>query len=270
MKKISIFSYSDPISFLKDYLKSLPSKGHGQLRQWAQQLGIHTTLMSQIMSGSRHFSTELALEMCDILKLPQLESDYFLNLVESQKAATIKLKKYYQNKMNAIKNSSENLVNRVKTDKHLTEKEQAQFYSSWKYQAIRLCCSLGEGVTISEIHNKFFIPEDEILKILEFLREAHLVTSDGNRFKIGSRFTHLDKNSIYLSRHHLNWRLKAINRAPTLSDQELMYTAPFSIGKKDFKEFRERCVLLIQEFMEIAKKSEAEELACFNLDLFFM
>ncbi|MNL02682.1 hypothetical protein D3C87_1231990 [compost metagenome] len=97
-----------------------------------------------------------------------------------------------------------------------------------------------------------------------------MLIAEGNRFIVGSRFTHLEKGSIYLPRHHSNWRLQAMERATFLTDEELMYTAPFSISKKHFSEFREKCLLHIQDFGKIARESTPEEMACFNMDLFFI
>ena len=78
------------------------------------------------------------------------------------------------------------------------------------------------------------------------------------------------KKSPFLARHHVNWRLKAIQYSETLTDQELMYSANISISKIDFDSFREELVMLIQKFVKLVEKSPAEEIAQFNLDFFWI
>jgi len=269
-KNISIFDYKTDTSYLKAYLKSQPKEGYGLLKKWAEELGIHTTLMSQIMSETRTFTEEQALELVTLLALPKLESEFFLTLVKHKRSSTIKLKSYYQEKLTALKKQSEKISERVQTDRSLSEEEKAIFYSSWMFSAVRIACSLNEGQTVEQLHKKLDIPLDEITKIVDFLRETQMIVAKGQQFEVGSRFTHLAKGSIYLPRHHTNWRLQAVERAPLLTDTELMYTAPFSISKKHFAAFREKCLLHIQDFQSIARDSTPDEMACFNMDLFWV
>ncbi|MFN9066918.1 MAG: DUF4423 domain-containing protein, partial [Bdellovibrionales bacterium] len=196
------------------------------------------------------------------------EKDYFLELLRFERAGTQKLKKYNQNKIKELSSKALNLSQRIETDRKLTERESSIFYSSWLYSAIRLSCSIGEGLTIDEITEKLKISRSQVLSAIEFLRESGFVKQNGARFEIGTQYTHLGKDSPYLNRHQSNWRVKALQKIDHLTDQELMYTAPFSISEKDFPVLREQMVGVIQEFLKTVKASEGELVACFNLDLF--
>jgi len=135
------------------------------------------------------------------------------------------------------------------------------------YSAVRLCCSIGEGQTLDEISEKLQLARSQVLTAIEFLREAGFVKQNGARFEIGSQYTHLGKGSPYLNRHHTNWRVKALQKIDHITDEELMYTAPFSISEKDFGVLREQMVGVIQEFLKTVKASQGETVACLNLDL---
>jgi uncharacterized protein (TIGR02147 family) len=262
------------VEYLKAHLKSQPKHGHGLLKQWAEVLSIHTSHLSQIMNESRNFTEEQALDLVSLLLLPKLEGEYFMALVGYKNASTKRLRDYYLQKIEVLKKQSEKISERVTTDKNLSDEEKAIFYSSWIYSAVRVACSLEQGrthgKTIEELHREFRIQTKDLVKIVDFLREAQMLIAEGNRFVVGSRFTHLEKVSIFLPKHHTNWRLQAIERSSLLSDEELMYTAPFSISKKHFAEFREKCLLYIQEFVKTARESTPEEMACFNMDLFMI
>lgn len=272
--KISIFLMNSDVKFLKAHLRAQPKNGRGLLKKWAEALGIHTSLMSQIMSETRTLTEEQALDLTHELSLPQLESEYFMTLVRLKNAGTSRLRKYHEEKLENYRRESNQVSARVQTDQNLSEKEKATFYSSWIYSAVRITCSIAtekqDGKTIDDLHRELRVNKKDLLKIIEFLREAQLLKSEGDRFVVGSRFTHLEKASIHLPRHHMNWRMQAAERATLLSDEELMYTAPFSISEADFAELREKSLLHIQEFLKTARDSTPEKAACFNLDLFYL
>jgi uncharacterized protein (TIGR02147 family) len=266
MDKKTIFNFADYRLFLKNYLKEMP-KSHGALKAWAEHLKVHSTLISQVMMGKRDFTEEQALELCDFLGLSTLEKDYFLELLRLERAGTTKLKKYHHEKIRELSAKALKLSERIETERKLTEQESSIFYSSWMYSAVRLCCSIGEGQTIDEISEKLQIPRAQVLIVIEFLRKTDFVKQNGARFEIGSQYTHLGKGSPFLNRHHLNWRVKALQKIDHTTDEELIYTAPFSISEKDFAVLREQLVGVIQQFLKTVKSSEGETVALFTMDL---
>lgn len=60
----------------------------------------------------------------------------------------------------------------------------------------------------------------------------------------------------------------AINSLKNTETEEMNFTAPMTISKKDFHIIREKIVKLIQESIEVAKASEAEDLAIMTIDFF--
>ncbi len=267
MDKKTIFNFQNYRDFLKNYLKELP-KSHGVLKAWAEHLKVHSTLVSQVMMSKRDFTEEQALDLCDFIGLGALEKDYLLELLRLERAGTNNLKKYHQMKLKELSSKALKLSERIETERKLTEQESSIFYSSWVYSAIRLSCSIGSGLTIDEVAEKLSVPRTQILSAIDFLRESGFVKQNGARFEIGTQYTHLGKGSPYLNRHHANWRVKALQKIDHMTDQELMYTAPFSISEKDFSILREQMVGVIQEFLKTVKASEGETVACLNLDLF--
>jgi uncharacterized protein (TIGR02147 family) len=266
MSKKSIFSFENYRLFLKNYIKELP-KAHGTLKAWAEHLNVHTTLISQVMTAKREFTEEQAFDLTEFLGLSSMEKDYFLELLRFERAGSAKLKSHHKAKLTELSTKALKLSERIETERKLTEQECSIFYSTWLYSAIRLCCSVGDGQTIDDLSEKLQIPRPQVLIVLDFLRETRFVKLEGAKYTIGSQYTHLGKDSPYLNRHHSNWRVKALQKMDHVTDQELMYTAPFSISKKDFPILREHLVGVIQEFLKTVKASEGEIVACFNMDL---
>ena len=263
----TIFHFLKYREFLRFYLRELP-RSRGALKAWAQHLGVHSTLVSQVMIGKRDFTEEQAYDLSLLLGLNQIEKEYFLELLRLERAGTRSLKQHHEARLQALKQQALKLSERISTDRQLTDQESAQFYSSWIFSAVRLCCSIAQGQTAEEISQKLSLPRTRVLEVLEFLRESGFVHQDRVRYTLGTQYTHLGKDSPFLIRHHSNWRMRALQRSDTLSDQELMYTAPFSISEKDFPILREQLVAAIQEFLKTVKASQGEMVACLNMDLF--
>ena len=87
---------------------------------------------------------------------------------------------------------------------------------------------------------------------------------------MGPQSVHLARTSPHLHQHHANWRLRAISSSDKISAEELMYTGPMSLSLSDFKKLRLRLAEVVKEVTDVAILSEAEDMACFNLDFFWI
>lgn len=268
---MNIFDFSDYRAFLRAHFAQSPKKGRGKFLELAQSLRMHPTAISQIFSGIREFSDEQALEISELLDLVPIESNYFRLLVRFENAGTQKLKNSLKSEIENVRRESKSLVTRVKTEKVLTDTEKAIFYSSWLYSGCRLYCSTSEsGRTLDEIFHYFQISRSKAINIMEFLTRTNLIIFENEKYRMGSQSTFVDRHSPFLPKHLSNWRLKALQKVDTLNDEELMFSAPFSVSKKDFPELREKLAQTIKEFTTIVKDSESEEIACLNIDLFWI
>lgn len=266
-----IFDFSNYRSFLKDFLKKKGSQKHGQIAKMANAIGVQPTLMSMVLAGKRDLSNEQSLELAHYLELAPLEKEYLILLVQHERAGSFRLKSYLKEKLEKIKSDAINTENRFGHEKVLSDQEQAVFYSSWLYSAIRLFCSTdNKGKTLDEICLKFSLPRPQAYNIVSFLKSAGLIVEEKDRLKLGVSRTFLNKNSVHISRNHLNWRMRALQNLEFMQDQEMMFTAPFSISISDFEKLRLQMAELIQNFLSLVKDSPAEEVACLNIDLFYV
>jgi transcription initiation factor IIE alpha subunit len=169
-------------------------------------------------------------------------------------------------KKNKIKKRSLNLSERLDKDREISDTEKAIFYSSWHHSCIWVYISLEGGKTRDEIHIRTGIDKTQINKVLSFLKEINICHEvDGKYFQKEGRM-HLDKNSPHLKQHHINWRIKAIQKLDHPSEEDLNFTAPLSLSKKDFEKIRERLVSFIQELSSTVEKTTPEEIYLVNLD----
>lgn len=267
---MNVFEYLDYRSFLRNYIDHLPKRGRGEINKMAAFLAVHPSLLSQILSDQKNLSLEQAQLMAEHLGLTTQETEYFLCSVQFQRAGTAKLRTYFKEKLTQLKNNSIELSERVRQDRQLTEEEKSIFYSHWLYAAIWLQTSLFEGQTLDQVVERFEISRERAAEILRFLVETQLCVLEKGRYLMGPQSIHLSRTSVHLTKHHTNWRLRAIEASDKISQDEMMYTAPISVSKADFKKIRARLADVIKELTDVVIKSEAEEIACFNLDFFLI
>lgn len=266
-----IYKYTDYAAYLKDYIGHRPRNGRGEISRMALEIGVHTTLMSLILSGQRDLSAEQCFDLARYLNLTESEQEFFSTMAQYRRAGNNRLKSHLKAKLQLQKDAAIKAERHFEHEKKLTEHHQAQFYSSWIYSAIRLFCTTEErGKSLDQIVEKFSLTRQKTLHYLEFLLEAGLILTENDLYKMGVSRTFLERGSIYLSKHHTNWRLQAIQKVDEITDQELMFTSPISVSRDDFENIRTEISSMIQKISARVKDSPAEDVACLNIDLFFI
>lgn len=266
-----IFNFSEYRRFLADYIGKLPKKGYGEAKKIAEHLSVSSTYISQVFNGQKDLSLEQADVLADYLGLKNLERDYFIFLIEKERAGTKKLKAYWNERLEEIKKNSLTIARRINPNRVLTDEEKSIFYSSSLFSAVHLFSSTHKkGRTIEEVKDRFEISRPKAIQILNFLCEIDLCKTQDGFFQMTENHTHIGKGSPHLLKHHANWRIKAIQYSEELSDEELMYTANVSISKNDFQKLREEMIQFIKSFVTAAQASDAEEIATFHLDFMWI
>jgi uncharacterized protein (TIGR02147 family) len=265
---MSIFECNDYRVFIDKRLTTLQKVEKGIKTKIAEQLNVNASMISQVLSGSKELTQEQAIKLAQFFGLQKLETDYFLILVQMERAASKELKKYYAEKMEQLKKESLKISKRIQSEKDLTDLERSVFYSSKVYSSVHLFTSLGEGKTLMEIMDKFNFKKNRALEIISFLINAGLIVENDGIYKMEGKSTHVEKGSPFLLNHHINWRVAAVDKSERISNEEMMYTVNFSVSKKDFLKVREELVQSIQRVIETVKDSPAEEMANLNIDLF--
>jgi uncharacterized protein (TIGR02147 family) len=266
-----IFQFSSYRDYLKAHLKQLPKQGYGESKRMAEELSVSSTYMSQVFSGIKELSPEQTTVLSEYLGHSKLESEYFFYLVQKERAGTHKFKKFCEQKLSEIVEQSRKLSERVSYKKELTEEQKSIFYSNAVYSAVHLFTSTGKnGRTIDEIAERFELSRAKASEIIRFLAETGLCSEDSGRYSMGTQSTHVGTGSPHLLKHHANWRIRAIQASEDLDSKELMYTVNVSLSEKDFEVLREEMVEYIDKFLKRIYPSPAEEIACFNMDFFWI
>ncbi|OFZ49131.1 MAG: hypothetical protein A2381_16160 [Bdellovibrionales bacterium RIFOXYB1_FULL_37_110] len=269
MSSIKIYHYLNYKDFINNFIKDCPKGGRGQLLKISSYLAVHSTLISQVLRGHKDFTLEQAYKLSEYFGFNEIETDYFITLVQYEKAGTVNLKTYFEKQLRKIRDDFQNVSSRVVTKTELDNEDKAVYYSDWTYMAVWLLTSIPEFNNINKIAAQLELPAKRITRIMEFLIKVGLCAADENGdIHMGISKTHLESNSPLVNKHHVNWRLKAIENYNKMTSAELAFTVPITISKKDFRKIKNDILEFIEKASETVSSSPAEELACLNIDLF--
>ncbi len=268
MMKNSIFEYDNYKQFALDWVKTKAQKGRGQLSRIAEHLNISSVSVSYIFSGERNLSEEQALELSEFLGLNEIESDYFLLLVQFARAGSKKLEQKYLKQISELKIKAQDLKARVPEHPEMDESAKARFYSNWYFSGIRLLSSIDGVDDIDSIVELLNLPKPRVREVLDFLLRYGLCIQKNGKLAMGPQRTHIDAKSALVAAHHRNWRLKAIENFDQIAEDELSFTGPMTLSRVAMREIRSELTELVARVAKLVEPSEAEVLSCINVDLF--
>lgn len=264
-----LFDFEDYKKFLNAKLDDLDEGGRGSRARMSRSIGCQTAYTAQVLRGSSHFSLEQAEAINDFLGHTEDQGLYFLLLVQVAKAGSPRLRQRFQKQIQEIHQNRQLLKNRLQVKEHMAEHHQLIYYSHWIYGAVHALVSIPGFQTPERISERFGISIRQASETLQFLIEVGLLEQNGkNGIKIGKGQIHLGADSPLISKHHLNWRLQAMQAIEKEGQRGLHYSSVVSISKKDEKVIREKIVEVLREIKDVIRESKEEEVYSLNLDLF--
>jgi uncharacterized protein (TIGR02147 family) len=265
----SIFEFVTVNSFLKDRLGD-SSKRKGLKSSLARRLNTQSSYISQILNDQAKLSLEQAFESTFFFQMNSIESKYFLLMNQFERAGTENLKEFYKKEMQVVWMAKDNLQKRFENESEiLPEEAKEQYYSEWIYLATHVLVSIPEFNTPSKIAMKLRATQEKIEHVLQFLVDYNFLDLTNNKYNVGKRSLHLEKNSLHQFRHQLNWRLKAVQQLQnTMDDKNINYAGVYSLSKKDAEQIKENIVRLLKENLKIVAPSKEEVMYCTLIDFF--
>lgn len=268
---MTIFEYKSYKKFVNDWLKLRPKAGHGEFRRFAEHLSVNSTFITQVFRGSVDLSVEQAYKLTQYLGLTDKEKDYFLLLVQVERAGDKSLKDYFQNKLAAAKQESTNLKDRLKASSELKKEHYYQFFSHWHYTVIVLLTALDKYQTAAQISEHLQLPLLQLRPMLDFLMEIGILQETKGKIKIKNLNIFVGQDSESVRRHHQNFRFKSQQFLDNADlSKNLFFTNPAVVSKEDAELIREKLIQFIEQYRKIAVPSPSEELYCLNIDWFKM
>lgn len=265
---MNIFENRDYRQILRLWIEEQPKHGRGILRAWSLELKVHSTLLSQILSGKKELSLEHAEKITHLMHFTESEQEYFLLLLLEARAGTANLKRHFQKKINELAEKSRKISERLKDTKEIPETQKAQFYSSWLYSGVRNLSALENINNSQDLAQRLGLPRELIQEVVDFLIASGLCIIKDGKLSYGPARTHLSPASPFLNNYHQNWRAQAAQKSQLKRDSDLFLTFPMSLSKNDADKLRSMIPDFIEKINKIVGPSPSETVRCLNIDFF--
>jgi uncharacterized protein (TIGR02147 family) len=218
--------------------------------------------------GDRDFSPEQAEALARFFSLRHDEVDYFLLLVEWARAGTPQLREVVDRRLKKCGDQYRDLKTRVKTQGKIRSEDQATYYSSWHYQAIRTVATLPDSKTAPKIARRLGLPIERVTEVLSFLLSKGLIKEDKDGYvRIGPAL-HLGSDSPMINQLHTNWRLHTVTHLERKNPEDLHYSGVITLSHTDFQRVREIWVKSLLKSHEIIEPSADERICAMTLDFY--
>lgn len=261
---INIFEFKSYQNYLEIKLASQRGLKSGA----SEYVGIQTSYLSRVLQKQAHLSLEQSYSLNLYLNHDQQESEFFLLLVQMNRAGTKDLESYFQKKIDEIIKTRQQLKSRIDVKEEMTPLDQARYYSHWLYSALHILCSIPNFKNRESIYKLLDLPPEFINQALEFLVSSGLLQKTDGQYELGPRHLHLPNDSPYILQHHSNWRNQCLKQLDYHQPDNFHYSGVFSLSEKDAKLLRERMLLLVQENLKTIAPSKEEVLYCSLFDFF--
>ena len=259
-----VLTFSSYKLFLKSILQN--EKKRGLLSLWSKAMHCQLSYLSRVIHSEPHLTPDQAFRLADYFRMPTDEKEYFLLLVDEERAGHIDLKKYLAKKRKAILDRVNKIENRVVNREIITSQNDLNYHSSWEMPAIHLATSIPRLQEVDAIAAKFNLSKERVQEILRALLDRGFVKKMGKKWIFESGIGHIPKSSPLLQFEHFHWRIQALQDAKR--NQDSHFTSIFAMSRDDFERLQRDLLDFIENFTRIAGPSKCEEIIVFCADLF--
>ncbi len=254
----------------KPYLKYRWSLTRGDLSRAAQSLNCQRSHLSRVISEEWHLTTDQAFLLAGYWRLPLTERNYFIGLVEFERASAPEYKNHLSQKISEMRRENDDITKNLKkpTVDIQTGTLDAVYFSNWMYSAIHYLTACPAYQTADKISARLGIQIDLVTQVLRKLESMALVRADGGRWHFLSGHVHIDKGASVSANFHQNHRTLALSDIMRDRRDQIHFSAFYTLSKEDIEVLREEVLSLIQKLSEVATPSPAEELISVSIDFF--
>ena len=265
---IYIFEYSDYKVFLTAFEKQRSSIQKGFRSRLAEVLDCQNAYISQILNSHANFGLEQGLKIARYIKLNELETRYFILMIEYARAGTKELQSFFKQDLNQLRAKHLNIKDRIPQATTLNRENQSIYYSSWIYPTIHMIVTMTNFRIISKISLALRLSEEAVKEAVLFLVSTGLVIEKNGELFPGTMQLHLEQDSPQIRQHHTNWRMSAVQSLSVGYKDDIHYSTVSTLSLDDVEKIKSKFVRVIQEYVETIASSSEEAMYNFNLDFY--
>ncbi len=140
MSAMNVFQHNDYRQVIDEWIQSESDRGaKGRLAKAAQ---CSPSWITRVLTGNVQLTPDQALGIALYLELAENEIDYFLYLVDLERAAHPQLQQRIRKKLDSLKSEARYLRSSVHTESEISDADIMKYYSSWVYSAVHVFCMI--------------------------------------------------------------------------------------------------------------------------------
>lgn len=243
----------------KTVMKGKLLEERGQLSRAAEYLNCQRSYLSRVISEELQLTPDHAFQLTLFWKMTGDERDYFLALVEHERAVTPELRAFAHAKILDFRKRYASIQARTPNKVIEVGAEQVAYFSSWTWSAIHFLTSVPEFQTAEAIARRLALTTELVTSQLQRLAQRGLVEERRGKWIYLSGEFHAPKESPLVLLHHQNWRSRAILDAQSHENGSLHYTSVQTMSRIDAEKIKALLLEFISESNRIAGPSTPEE-----------
>ncbi|RYZ57907.1 MAG: TIGR02147 family protein [Proteobacteria bacterium] len=267
---MSFFSCTNYREIIRFQLKEHSPK-RGFQSTLAKFLGCSPSFLSQVLKDKVHLTPDQAALFCDFWKLNQLECDFFLNLVNLERASTVELQAKIAKWIDALRSKGQKQGFHSQTERSIPlEGDAVQYWSAWHYPAVYEGISHAIFKTREDIAERFSLPMATVDQILSKLKSFGMI-EEKNRIWKATNKNFYETDDVALTKlFHDEIHRHSLEKYDAPQDEDLHYVQVAGIAKSEIPELKQMILDLINRQRLKMKRSGDQELVCFSYHLFKM
>ncbi len=271
MEPKNIYDYVSYREVLKSRLNSAAGAQRGGKAALARILNVQPSYVTRVWNGEADLSLEQGEVLARHWTFSLAESNFFLLLLQNERAGSQGLRQHFERLIKEERGKQLLLRERIKERSKLTLEQQARYYSSWRYAALHILCSIPRFQAVVTAAAALGIPRSACQRVFTDLTAMGLVRQDGERYVMTEARIHVPGDSPLITQHHRNWRVRVMEALDQSADdvitgEDLHYTSVVSVSVADVAKLKTRMIKLIEEYNAVVSPSKEEELMVFCLD----
>ncbi|RYZ82615.1 MAG: DUF4423 domain-containing protein [Proteobacteria bacterium] len=261
-----MFSYNNYKSYLIERIEQ-DSEARGLKKKIAEAIQCQASYLSQVLHGNPDLTLDQANRLNNFFHHTVRESRYFLLLLQVSRAGTADLKALFEAEVSEKQKENFDLKTRLVETDDIPDSVQHRYYSTWFYSAIHVALSI-RGMRPESIAVLYNLPLFLVNEVIEFLEASGLIRSTDDGYEFTKRRFHLQRDSEFVQRHHINWRSQALQSAEKNYATDLHYSNVIAISEVDFIKIKDLLVQSVQNAWKLVGPSNEETVCAFTLDFF--
>lgn len=264
---MDIYGLKDYRSVIRHWLEN--EAGRGGQRRLSEAGGCQPSYLSQVLSGAAEITLDQAYGMGFAMDLDPDSSEFFLLLVQRDRAASKLFREHLSRRIDAVIKKKSQLSERFNPGRILSGDEQARYYASWHYSAIHTLTAVPEFQTIKALEKRLRLSAEVIERAVHDLENMAIVRRDGVRVIALARDVHASSSSALNFGYHAIWRAVANQRMQEMPvGRNTHYTALYGLSRSDVQKLKSMMLEFIQKTREVVGPSAEETVAVMACDLF--